>query len=207
MAYLMGAPITRDISVDAYDGICRDIREQPKWRADADTDCDYYDGAQLSAEVMQRLKNAGIPQQDSNLIKPTINAVLGLEARSRTDYRITADDESQAEIGQALSAKIKEVETEARADRAMSDAYSSMIRAGIGWVEVSREFDPLKYPFRVREVHRNDIYWDWTSREPDLSDARYLRRDKWVDRVQAAMMFSDQSALVENAWNGWANTD
>ena len=89
----------------------------------------------------------------------------------------------------------------------MSDAYSSMIRAGIGWVEVSREFDPLKYPFRVREVHRNDIYWDWTSREPDLSDARYLRRDKWVDRVQAAMMFPDQSALVENAWNGWANTD
>lgn len=204
---MMGAPIKRDISVDAYDGICRDIREQPKWRADADTDCDYYDGAQLSAEVMQRLKNAGIPQQDSNLIKPTINAVLGLEARSRTDYRITADDESQAEIAQALSAKIKEVETEARADRAMSDAYSSMIRAGIGWVEVSREFDPLKYPYRVREVHRNDIYWDWTSREPDLSDARYLRRDKWVDRGQAAMMFPDQSELVENAWNGWANTD
>ena len=204
---MMGALITRDISVDAYDGICRDIREQPKWRADADTDCDYYDGAQLSAEVMQRLKNAGIPQQDSNLIKPTINAVLGLEARSRTDYRITADDESQAEIAQALSAKIKEVETEARADRAMSDAYSSMIRAGIGWVEVSREFDPLKYPYRVREVHRNDIYWDWTSREPDLSDARYLRRDKWVDRGQAAMMFPDQSELVENAWNGWANTD
>jgi hypothetical protein len=204
---MMGAPIARDISVDAYDGICRDIREQPKWRADADTDCDYYDGAQLSAEVMQRLKNAGIPQQDSNLIKPTINAVLGLEARSRTDYRITADDESQAEIAQALSAKIKEVETEARADRAMSDAYSSMIRAGIGWVEVSREFDPLKYPYRVREVHRNDIYWDWTSREPDLSDARYLRRDKWVDKSQAAMMFPDHSELVENAWNGWANTD
>ncbi len=203
----MGAAISRDISVEAYGGICRDIREQPKWRADADMDCDYYDGAQISAEVMQRLKNASIPQQDSNLIKPTVNAVLGLEARSRTDYRITSDDESQAEIAQALSAKIKEVETESRADRAMSDAYSSMIRAGIGWVEVSREFDPLKYPFRVREVHRNDIYWDWTSREPDLSDARYLRRDKWVDRVQAAMMFSDQSALVENAWNGWANTD
>lgn len=203
----MGAPITRNISVEAYDGICRDIREQPKWRPDADTDCDYYDGAQISAEVMQRLKNAGIPQQDSNLIKPTVNAVLGLEARSRTDYRISSDDESQAEIAQALSAKIKEVETESRADRAMSDAYSSMMRSGIGWVEVSREFDPLKYPYRVREVHRNDIYWDWTSREPDLSDARYLRRDKWVDRVQAAMMFPEQSALVENTWNGWAKTD
>ena len=86
-------------------------------------------------EVIRRLKEAGIPPQDSNLIKPTINAVLGIEARSRTDYKITSDDEQQAEIAEGLSAKIKEVEAESRADRAMSDAYSSMIRAGVGWVE------------------------------------------------------------------------
>ena len=78
--------ITADISVEAYGAICRDIRRATEVAADADVDCDYYDGAQMSAEVMQRLKNASIPQQDSNLIKPTVNAVLGLEARSRTDY-------------------------------------------------------------------------------------------------------------------------
>jgi len=152
------APITADISVEAYDRICRDVRNQPKWRLDSDQDCDYYDGMQLSADVNQKLKEAGIPPQDSNLIKPNLNAVLGLEARSRTDYKVTSDDEQQAEIAEALSAKIKEIETESRADRAMSDAYSSMMRAGLGWVEVSREFDPLKYPYRVREVHRNDIF-------------------------------------------------
>ncbi|MDN5935662.1 MAG: hypothetical protein L0H75_05725, partial [Nitrosospira sp.] len=173
----------------------------------ADTDCDYYDGAQTSVEVNQRLKDAGIPPQDSNLIKPTINAVLGLEARSRTDYKVTSDDEAQAEIAEGLSAKIKEIETESRADRAMSDAYSSMIRAGVGWVEVSREFDPLKYPYRVREIHRNDIWWDWTAREPDLSDARYLRRDKWVDREQALRMFPEEAALIENSWSGWNTLD
>jgi len=203
----MQAAITADISVDAYDRICRDIREQPKWRGDADIDCDYYDGAQTSVEVIQRLKEAGIPPQDSNLIKPTINAVLGLEARSRTDYKVTADDESQAEIAEGLSARIKEVETESCADRAMADAYSSMIRGGVGWVEVSREFDPLRYPYRVRDVHRNDIYWDWASREPDLSDARYLRRDKWLDRIQAAQMFPEHSDLIQNSWSGWNNLD
>ena len=199
--------ITSDISVEAYDRICRDIRQQPKWRLDSDTDCDYYDGAQTTAEVVQRLKEAGIPPQDSNLIKPTINAVLGLEARSRTDYKVTSDDENQAEIAEGLSARIKEAETESRTDRAMSDAYSSMIRAGIGWVEVSREFDPLKYPYRVREVHRNEIYWDWTAKEPDLSDARYLRRDKWVDRLQASLMLPDQAELIQNSWCGWNNLD
>ncbi|MEP7073697.1 MAG: phage portal protein, partial [Nitrosospira sp.] len=204
---MIESSITADISVEAYDRISRELRNQPKWRLDSDTDCDYYDGAQTSVEVIQRLKEAGIPPQDSNLIKPTINAVLGIEARSRTDYKITSDDEQQAEIAEGLSARIKEVETESRADRAMSDAYSSMIRAGVGWVEVSREFDPLKYPYRVREIHRNEIWWDWTSKEPDLSDARYLRRDKWVDRAQAARMFPDQAELIGNSWSGWNNLD
>jgi hypothetical protein len=203
----MEYPLTADISVEAYDKICRDIREQPKWRLEADTDCDYYDGSQTSAEVLRRLREAGIPPQDSNLIKATINAVLGMEARSRTDYKITSDDEQQAEIAEGLSARIKEVETESRADRAMSDAYSSMIRGGVGWVEVSREFDPLRYPYRVREVHRNEIYWDWTSKEPDLSDARYLRRDKWVDRMQAIAMFPEQEQIIANSWSGWSRVD
>ncbi|MEO9061182.1 MAG: phage portal protein [Nitrosospira sp.] len=204
---MIESSITADISIEAYGRISRELRNQPKWRFDSDTDCDYYDGAQTSAALIQRLKDAGIPPQDSNLIKPTINAVLGLEARSRTDYRITSDDAQQAEIAEGLSARIKEVETESRADRAMSDAYSSMVRSGVGWVEVSREFDPLRYPYRVREIHRNEIWWDWTSKEPDLSDARYLRRDKWVDRTQAARMFPGQAELIGNSWSGWNNLD
>lgn len=201
------APIEKDISVEAYDRICRDIRNQPKWRLDSDMDADYYDGAQISREVEQRLKNAGIPAQDSNLVKPSINAVLGLEAKSRTDYKITSDDEAQNDLAEGLSSMIKEMESESRADRAMSDAYSSMIRSGVGWIEVSRETDPFKYPYRVREIHRNDIYWDWSAREPDLSDARYLRRDKWVDRMQATAMFGEHKELIRLTWGGWHEVD
>lgn len=201
------APIEKDISFAAYDRICRDIRNQPKWRLDSDKDCAYYDGAQLSTEVLARLEKAGIPAQDSNLIKPTINAVLGLEAKSRTDYKITSDDESQNDMALGLSAKIKEMETESRADRAMSDAYSSMIRSGIGWIEVGWDQNPLGYPYRVREVHRNEIFWDWTAKEPDLSDARYLRRDKWVDRETAMRIFKKHRQLLKNAWQGWSQID
>jgi len=200
-------PITKDITIEAYDKICRDIRNQPKWRLDSDRDADYYDGAQMDVAVIDRLKKAGIPEQDSNLIKPTINAVLGLEARSRTDYKVTSDDEAQNDIAEGLSAKLKEIETESRADRAMSDAYSSMIRTGVGWVEVSRETEPGKFPYRVREIHRNEIFWDWSAKEPDLSDARYLRRDKWIDREQAVSIFREHKTVIENSWNGWNTVD
>lgn len=199
--------ITPDITIEAYDSICRAIRNQPKWRLDSDMDADYYDGAQISAEVDARLRKAGIPSQDSNLIKPTINAVLGLEARSRTDYKVTADDESQNDIAEGLSARLKEIESESRADRAMSDAYSSMMRTGIGWIEVSRETDPGKYPYRVREIHRNEIFWDWSAKEPDLSDARYLRRDKWIDMAEAVEIFPEHMEIIENSWNGWNTVD
>jgi hypothetical protein len=199
--------ITKDLSVEAYDRICRDIRDQPKWRLDSDEDADYYDGAQMDQEVIDRLTAAGIPAQDSNFIKPTLNAVLGMEAQSRTDYKITSDDESQDEIAEGLSAKLKEVESESRADRAMSDAYSSMMRTGIGWIEVSREINPFGYPYRVREIHRNEIYWDWSAKEPDLSDARYLRRDRWLDREEALSMFPDDRDIIENSWNGWSMVD
>ena len=199
--------ISKDLSIEAYDRICRDIRDQPKWRLDSDKDAAYYDGAQMDQEVIDRLKAAGIPAQDSNLIKPTLNAVLGLEAQSRTDYKITSDDESQDEIAEGLSAKLKEVESESRADRAMSDAYSSMMRTGIGWIEVSREINPFGYPYRVREIHRNEIYWDWSAKEPDLSDARYLRRDRWLDREEAISMFPKYTDLIENSWNGWNTVD
>lgn len=199
--------ITKNLTVEAYDRICRDIRNQPKWRLDSDKDAAYYDGAQMDNEVIARLEAAGIPAQDSNFIKPTLNAVLGMEAQSRTDYKITSDDESQDEIAEGLSAKIKEVESESRADRAMSDAYSSMMRAGIGWIQVSREIDPFKYPYRVREIHRNEIFWDWSATEPDLSDARYLRRDKWFDREQAVAMFPKKKQIIENSWEGWNTVD
>jgi len=195
--------IADGISVEAYAQIRTDIQQQPQYRTDQNTDCDYYDGMQTSHQLIERLTAAGIPVQDSNLIKPTINALLGMEARSRADYTVLSDDRDSEQVAEAMAARMKETERESRADRAMSDAFAAQVKAGLGWVEVGREFDPLLYPYRVREVHRREIFWDWQAKEPDLSDARYLRRDRWIDRKQVALMFPKHRELLENSWSGW----
>jgi hypothetical protein len=55
---------------------------------------------------------------------------------------------------------------------------------GLGWVEVARESDPFKFPYRCTAVHRNEIFWDMLDREPGLPKARYLVRRRWTDADQ-----------------------
>lgn len=182
--------------------ILDEISQQPAWRSKADREMDYYAGNQLDAEVLRRQAEIGIPPAIEPLIGPTIDAVLGMEVKNRLDWRVLAE-EGGDEIALALNKELNEAEKKSKADAACSAAYASEVSVGLGWVEVGRNQDPFKYPYRCREIHRNEIWWDWLAKEPDLSDARYIVRRKWMDRSTAELMFPDQQELIHNAGTGW----
>lgn len=186
-----------------------ECREQPAWRREADKCADYYDGNQLDAETIDKLKERGQPPLITNLIKPTIDTVLGMEARNRTDWRVKPEDDNIAsdDTAEALSLKLKHAETESGADRACSDGYAAMLKAAVGWVEVGRESDPFKYKYRAKYIHRREIFWDWRSKEPDLTDARYLIRRRWLDVDHAIAMFPQYAELLRQTISGWAGFD
>ncbi|MES2320001.1 MAG: portal protein [Pseudomonadota bacterium] len=183
-----------------------ECQQQPKWRREADRAADYYDGNQLDADTVDRLKDRGQPPLIANLIKPTIDTVLGMEAKSRSDWRVRPEDDDIAndDTAEALSLKLKHAETESRADRACSDAYAAQLKAGLGFVEVSRETDPLKYPYRVKAIHRREIFWDWRAELYDLSDARYLIRRRWLDLDGAIAMMPEYAQLFRQTTGAWA---
>ena len=184
-----------------------ECRDQPAWRSNADRECDYYDGNQLDSDVMRRARERGLPPAIEPLIGPTIDAVLGMEAKTRTDWRVVPDsDKSSDDVADALNYRLNQAERHSKADAACSEAYASQIKAGIGWVEVSREQNPFKYPYRCNDVHRNEIWWDWKAR-PDMSDARYLIRRKWMHVKQAALMIPAKAELIQYAGAGWQQFD
>lgn len=186
-----------------------EIKHQPTWRREADRCADYYDGNQLSTETIEKLKERGQPPLISNFIKPTIDTVLGIEAMSRTDWKVRAEDDGTCseELAEALSLKMKHAETETGADRGISEAYGAQCKAGIGWVEVSRETDPFKPPHRVKYIHRREIFWDWRSEQPDLSDALYLMRRRWFELDHAIALMPQYATLFSMTANGWAGFD
>lgn len=179
-----------------------EIRDQPMWRREADRCCDYYDGNQLDAETLSKLEERGMGPLITNLIAPTVNAVLGMEAKTRTDWRVGADDDRYQDVAEALSSRLHEAERETHADRAVSDAYAAMIKAGFGAVEVSRCSNPFDYPYRVTYIHRSELFWDWRSRSPDWSDGRYVVRRKRYDADHIAAFFPQHADIIRAAGHG-----
>lgn len=196
------------LSTQRLEQFLDEIRMQPAWRRQADKEADYYDGNQLTNEQIDELEGRGFAPLITNLVKPTIDVVLGMEAKTRSDWIVRPEDgELNEDLAQVLNARLHKAEVLSRADRACSDGYADAIKVGLGWVEVSRPTDPFDNPQRVRRIHRREIFFDWRSTEPDLSDARYLVRKRWLDEDTAIGLFPEHADLIRNCLQGWAHWD
>lgn len=194
------------LSVTEWEEICREALNQQPWRAQSDKEADYANGNQLDSDLLRRQRAAGIPPAKENIIGPAIAAVCGYEKKTRTDWRVTPDGDPEGQdVADALNYKLNQAERHSKADRALSEAFRPAVTVGLGWVEVSRPSDPFEYPYRCRYVSRNEIWWDMKAREPDLKDARWLFRRRWVDKDQAAMLFPEHAELILRMQAGWAS--
>jgi len=189
------------LSVARLERWLSEIKDQPAWRRDADKCADYYDNNQLDADTLAELQTRGLGELITNLIKPTVDTVLGMEAKTRTDWMVSADDDQWTDVADALSAKMHEAERESGADHACSEAYAGAIKAGFAAVEVSRSSNPFDYPYRVLPIHRSEIFWDWRSRQLDWTDARYVVRRKRYDVDHLAAFFPEHAELIQTVGN------
>lgn len=187
----------QELSKEEYDEIFEEIENQPRWRAVADKESDYADGNQLDSELLKRQQELGIPPAVEDLIGPALLSIQGYEATIRTDWRVTPNgDPGGQDVADAINFKLNQAERESKADRACSAAFQSQIACGIGWVEVARDSDPFKFPYRCKKIHRNEIHWDMKATEPDLSDARWLRRQRWLSPERIALVFPEKKELI-----------
>lgn len=184
-----------------------DIRQEPSWRRTANREWAYYDCKQLDADVIAAMESAGMLPIMRPLIPAAIDAVLGIEAKTRRDGMVFADEDKDSDIAKALGSRLHEIERLSGADAAISDAYGGQVRVGVGWVEVGRNHDPFGFWHRCSSPHRREIWWDWRS-GTDPDNWRYVVRKAWFDADRLAEMFPQQANLIRGsskAFPDWAN--
>lgn len=194
-------------SLYALERMLRDCAEQPEWRLRAKLCAAYYDGKQLTELQRWNIRQEDLEERAINLIRPVINSVLGQEAKSRTDVKVEADDDSYADVAEVVSARLKEAERETTAHMAVSEAYASMVKKGLGWVHVSKNSDPLAYPYRVESVDVDEIWWDWRGQKGfSLRDGcRWLVRQRMVDLDEVEAAMPQHREVLLRSVNGWEN--
>jgi len=198
-------PAASGLSLAIYTKWLMEIQNQPAWRGKADRQMEYVDGNQLDSDVLRKQAEIGMPPAIEPLIGPAVDAVVGFEAKTRTDWRITADTDGGDDVAEALNYKLNQAERKSGADKACSDAFKPQYCVGLGWVEVARESNPFLFPYRCRAVHRNEIFWDMLDREPGLPKARFLMRRRWADTEQAALKFPKHAELIRRVSGRWSD--
>lgn len=206
------APSTRDLSKAGFslrqlEKLVGDVHLQPEWRPRSDLCCAYYDGKQLTEEQQLQARADGLQPRSTNLIGRVVNGVLGQEAATRADVRIESDTDQIADVVDVLNMTHKEATRETYLDMAVSAGYASQVKAGLGWVEVSRNSDPLAYPYRVLDVHRNEIWYDWRAKDFLLRDARWMLRAQWHDLDELQALMPHHARILEQMSNGWEAFD
>lgn len=193
----------RSSSLD-FASLIDDIKNQPNWRADAQTAANYYDGLQISEKRRDALDECEQLDIVGNLIQPAINAVLGFEEKRRTDFMLMADNNDTPEdVVEALNAKLNDIAHLSGIHRAISDAYKSMITKGVGALYIEKTDGIFTPKIIAEEIHLDDLYWDMRSRDPWLRDCKFVMRRKWMDYDDVIDLFHDEAELIENVANGW----
>lgn len=196
------------LTVDEYREIHEEIDNQPReWRPIADREMDYAEGNQLKTELLEAQRQLGIPPSMENLIGAALEGIRGYEEATRTDWRVTANGQPGGQdVADAISFKLNEAERHSKADDACGKAFYPQIGVGLGWVEVSKGDDPFGFPYQCLPVNRNEIHWDWASERDDMTDARWLRRQRWMHASRLARVFPEHAELIRrfgNAGTGW----
>lgn len=144
-----------------------------------------YDGHQWDELDRMRLEQLRRPTVVFNEVKPTINAISGIERLNRPDIRFVSrpldssleEDAAGDLLTQAYSSVIDLCDGDAEASRAVRD----MSITGMGWLDIRMDYeeDP-DGKIIIERIPWREMLWDQNARKENLADARWRARKREV---------------------------
>lgn len=172
-----------DYGNDLIDKVYKCRREasvhQADWREEAREAFEYRDGHQWTAEDRARLEEQNRPTVTFNRVGPVISSITGYEINNRMELKFIPRTEPDAEPNEIFTAAAKWIMDGCDGADEESHAYEDAITCGMGWTEWRIDYleDPDGKILKER-VSPLQMRWDTRARKRNLSDARWLLREK-----------------------------
>ncbi len=177
----------------------REMERQSENRMEMARDEDFYDGEAWTQEEKAVLAARGQLATNFNVISTTLNWVIGTERRGRTDYKILPRRKEGSVHAERKTDLMKYLSDANRSPFAVSKAFQSAIKTGVGWLESGWQYDDDGEPVYDRAESWRNMLWDSMAAEDDLSDARFIFRSKWMDVDIAARQFKARREVINQA--------
>lgn len=157
----------------------------------SERDRDYYDEHQWTAEEIAVFKKRKQPIITANRIKRKIDAMVGIEQRSRVEPRAFPRNPNDEEAADIATKALVFVDDNTRFDSKKSAAFENMLVEGYGGVEVVVEEKRGQMEIAINRLRWEEIFFDGHSREKDFSDASYLGYQKWMSLDAAVDLYGE----------------
>jgi hypothetical protein len=169
-------------------------------RAQIELERDYYDNKQYTSEEIKLLEERKQPVITFNLIKRSIDAILGTEQQSRTDPKAfprTPQHEGDAE---AITDALRYVADNNDSDQLFSDSFFHLLIEGTTGIEVSVQVKRDQYEILLYCEEWDRMFYDPHARKKDFSDSKYYGYTRWMDLIDAKDKWPDAAEVLESSF-------
>jgi hypothetical protein len=173
---------------------------ESKWRRENEAAYDYYDGEQWTDEEQAILDARGQQPTVLNVIRPTIDLVVAMQAERRIDYQIVGREESDELMARLLTELLKQVFDTCDYSYYETQAFRQGAIGGRGWLGVSDRDTEGNRQISVEHIPWEEMYVDPYHRKPDGSDARWMIRRVWMDRDEARTRWPDKEPDLDSCF-------
>lgn len=186
------------LSDEIQDNVKRAKDHQRDWRDEAIESFDFYAGDQYSDDERAYLEEQLRPAITFNRVGPVIDAVHGHQINNEQDVKFLPRESSDDPMAELYSEVLRWADDLCDAPDEVADAFMDTAIAGMGWCEVymSYDEDPDGKLYSASHVPSLEMGWDPTARKRNISDARYVFRERWWKRKEAEARWPELRNIV-----------
>lgn len=174
-----------------------------EFRANAIENYNFYDGDQYSKYELDIYSKRGQKPITKNIIKPTIDYIVGMEVQSkmRTAYRSHSLYDKEAErLANAITNYGMSIQENESVDQITTKSFRDSLITGIGWMYIFREQNTQEA--KLQYVNPLDVMFDANDMSLSFEKMSHVTRVRWVPEYDLVELYPQHKKYFKDLFSG-----